>query len=295
MYDVKSSFKRFFGSNVKLIFVESIYDIKNGLCGMKRDVLLHLFRVIEKRSEMSYAMKDRSIRSIVGICEEHIKWITHPYFLEGRKRFMSIPVSFGINLEKVCSFTQTPAGKLYTFYDSDFWQSVFLDKSISDGVFCWTVRIKYSKGEKYSSLRIGALPTHILQRTLRSSSTPWKDSPWVDYNWTSKPFDNWSFSFFRKGYRNPTSGPEELVHVCNTDLVPDNAVVSLEADADTHTLSLFVDGIKNPLCYVDVNGPLNMGVSGLNGPSFLSVSFLRLPCATPSPVVCTLYKYDRDE
>lgn len=252
--------------------------IKNGLLDLKRDVLLRICK-------LSWDKPDQ-IRKLIGVCGESYEWKKHTFFIQNRPNY--IPISFGDCVGKVCKFTHTPLGIQYTFTcDCNDYQSVFLDKSISTGIFRWTVQIKYTDGGKYSCLLIGALPTFILKNFC---TEPWVDSPWVDYLFVRKPFHNWSFRFCKEGLREESTSTDKLPelidisHKCN---VPDDSLVSLESDLDAHNLSLFVGGNKTRQCFSGVHGPLTFGLSGCNGPSFLSVSFLRLPRATPAPMPAT--------
>jgi hypothetical protein len=55
-------FSSFF-TNFSLVFVDISYEIKNGLLGLKRDVLFHVF-VVESRKCMGIKEKDRHVRAV---------------------------------------------------------------------------------------------------------------------------------------------------------------------------------------------------------------------------------------
>lgn len=58
------------------MLVEVVYEIVNGMCGMKRDIVLHLCCWTWNQC------KKNEIKAIIGMCEEHYLWKGHRSFLK---------------------------------------------------------------------------------------------------------------------------------------------------------------------------------------------------------------------
>lgn len=70
------------------------------------------------------------------------------------------------------------------------------------------------------------------------------------------------------------------------------AIISAEVDTAAGTLSFFDANAKLKFAYGQLRAPLLMGASGFGFSSVRSLSFCRLPRATPSVVQCTVCEYD---
>lgn len=247
------------------VTVDSEYEIPNGLSGMKRDVILHLCNFFW------YNLK--KIKNIIGICFEHFFWIRHRLFVENRPK--EIPACFRTNPLLGFNVTCTPDGPLCEF-TADSYRTVFLNSVMSEGVFNWTVKVRFAP-DKHSSCCIGAAPPSLLAQL-------------EDVNLGE---DGTASFYFAMGDEGPLGST--LFGVACSDIplaetkVPANACVAVELDCTACTMCFFVNEKKVPRAVSGVHGPLHFGLSGYECPSFISLSFRRLPSASPSPVVCKHY------
>lgn len=64
--------------------VDERFEVTNGLVGLERAVVLNLCSVITLRKSMDRAAKLLSIRSLMGLCSEHLTYTTHFSFARSR-------------------------------------------------------------------------------------------------------------------------------------------------------------------------------------------------------------------
>lgn len=251
------------------ILVESAFEITNGLSGMKRDVILGLCILMNWQS--------KSMRSIFGISQEYVTWKNHKYFVTHRKGYIAI--SLLPNSLEGCVFINELSGPRCVF---NGWgnRTVFANHALRKGIFRWTVRISYAEKNKMidSHFYVGAAPFDQLSMCMRST--------------LGEVEGTWSFHFWRDKDGSLSSNmlgdadfPSKLIPV------PDESIISIEADCAAHTLAFFAREVKVPHVIAGVCGFLYLGMSGhsngsdVGGAAFTSMSFRCLSFATPSAVV----------
>lgn len=85
---------RKFNKATPVLFVNVYFEVVNGLSGMMRDVVIRICKVITRRPKMDRITKDRSIRAVIGMCQEHHTWKIHSSFTRGRIDNMWVKPSF---------------------------------------------------------------------------------------------------------------------------------------------------------------------------------------------------------
>lgn len=258
---------------------EFIYNITNGLLGMKRDIILKLCKMMWS--------KDNNVKIIVGMCREHFIWNKHPSFLKNR------PFNFAnllrLNPTGGCVVCNTPSGPCCSFDVSTDGKTIFTSRSIEKGVFRWTITVAFAKEKGASAFfYIGAAPADLLSTcddnflgNVKGTAALFFSS-WFGHKFASRLFGTDEF---------------EKVHVEEVPIV-DGSLIAVEADCTAQTLTFFVGNTKVPHAVSGVCPPLHFGVSGCMGggkSSFTSVQFRRLPTATPSAVVCVMHKIGKRE
>lgn len=212
----------------------------NGLNGMQRDVLLRLFHLLWDKSE--------KIQAIIGMCEEHMDWRTHSYFLKHRPR--KIPASFcstgGYAFRGGYSVTDTKNPRiLRCSFTSEEWRTVFLDPVIdSESSFRWKVKIKYEKDANGSGI-IGAL--RLIDRDL------------LNFFFIGNDKESWGF-FFSHGRSPMLMGVHGIV-CTSRNPVSDGSLVTIDAGGKYHALFFTVNGKKVPHAVTRVRYPIRFGVS----------------------------------
>lgn len=175
------------------------------------------------------------------------------------------------------TLTLTPEGEVCTFTCGGY-RTIFLKTLISEGIFRWTVRIRYSL-ERRCLFGLGAAPSHLLSRCEadnfgRITSTV-AFTFWLDPDCSLK---------------SALIGVSGELTIPQTETeVPDEALVTVEVDAEKRTMCFFVNDKKVPRAISDMYLPLYLGVSGCFNPSFTSVSFCRVTSPTHSTVGCRFY------
>lgn len=246
------------------------FDVANGLSGLQRNIIVKLCRLMWH--------KEQQVRVIFGMCAEYFEWRQQHDFIMGRP--FKIAVSF---------LPSSSAGLTKSFPRSTHImmkdRTVFISLALTKGIYRWNFTIAYDQGNNtLFHLCIGAAPPHLVGRCadaalgyLRGtvSLSIWKNVADVCY-----------------------------ANLCGAKVPPDTAPVgmqplngsllSVEADCGTRTLSFFVDNIKDSRAISSVFVPLFVGITGSTSGklSFTSLSFRRLPSATPSSTVCKAYPYE---
>lgn len=255
--------------NDRTIVVNFEYAVTNGLCGMKRDVVLKLCRLMWYNKEKIVVM--------IGMCEEHFIWKEHHFFMKSRPQKISVtfrPAADG------CVITQIPIGLQCVFPESGSWKTVFLDTAIVKGIYVWTVQINYGNVGKKSNFFFGTTSSDDLNTSNISH----------DKNGCSLVFYRYSTGVVEKACLYGVAG-----YFYNTETkVPDRSLVALEANADARTLSFFVDGQKLVHAISNLRMPVHLAMTGSGHyaveQSFASIAFRRLQNPTPSPVTCMFHK-----
>lgn len=255
------------------IFVDLGFEVNNGMLGMLRDTVLHLCCLLWH--------KDDDVRLIIGTCGECYHWKTHNYFIHGRPCKTS--VSFRPNPAEGFILTYTPNGPCcqFTYVTKDA-RTVFLNKNITHSVYSWKVYIEYGKEEKNRRIDfwLGSSPSHTLALS---------DNHTLGFTGGSCGLDFWKIDY-EMYYSGLVGVRDANLIITNQNKIFDHSIVIVEVDADTRTMSFFVNGTKIPLCVSNVKVPLHLGMSGdfhNNQQSFTSLLFQHLPFPTFSTVMCT--------
>lgn len=259
----------------KHLIVDFSYEIVNGLSGMQRDIVLRLCCLCW--------FEDDKIRSIFGMCGKYYQWKRHRFFVNNRP--LEIVDLFHENSKEQYILGMTISGIQCRFTPYSL-ATIFLNTTITQGVFRWTVKPGYNPHLRKSDFYLGAAPADLLRRcecmglgTLNGSASFFF---WRRLNHLENTLRSllWGIRWGPHGY--------EASHQLETP-VPDNSLVSIEADSAARTLCFFVNGQKVPRAVSDMCFPLHFGMSGSCNVFFISLSFRRLPSVTPSPVVCKFY------
>lgn len=217
------------------------------------------------------------VRTIFGICGQYQKWKRHSSFLN--KRPTNLTTFLCQNPSGGYTLTPKSAGIQCMFFDD---RSVFLDRSLSEGIFRWTIQIHFGVVTEMTFF-LGCAPSAVLscfnERCIGGSTV----------------LGSCSLVVYR-GYDGGGSRLSSVDDWDNNDIptsegqVTDNSVVAIEADTISRTLTFFVDRKKMAYGISNTAVPLHMGMSRWRGqPGFTSLSFRRVPAPTPSLVVCKLY------
>lgn len=270
------------------IIVEVGFEIWNGFSGMKRDVVLRLFLIIEYRHcGMDVQGRDECIRSLIGICQEDLEWKNHSYFLECRKRFMSLycirdmMVILHGNSNNGFAKTNTPAGPKITLSVPD-WRTFFIITGITDGIFSWIVKFNFQPAQK-CSFGIG------IARPISSRCNV--DPLGVTKGTCALHFDMLEDGSCQSNLRGVIeNSPMPSI---NTPISNGSLVASLEIDCDTRRASFFIDGKQFPHAVSHMPIPLYLGVCGKGTQcSFISIAFRRRqPPRRVYPPVCEFYEF----
>lgn len=259
--------------------IEKYFGVKNGLSGMQRDVILRL----------CYLMwhNPGEIRAIFGMNQKHFIWKRHSFFLKGRP--WKVPVSFRSNSQEFYTLTYTPAGHVCTF-GTFRERTLFLNVLIRDGIFRWTVKIKYEiKKGKYGQLYLGGASPSDLSYHDKNVLSSNKSCALVMFR--NKNVGRLYANLV--GVRTRTIFDEV---VCDGIHVPDESFVSVEIHTQTRRMSFFVDEKKVPYGISHIPIPLYLGVSACLHPcAFTSVSFFRLPSPSSFTAACTFYPCKKEK
>lgn len=181
-------------------------------------------------------------------------------------------------------------------------ESVFIDKKIEEGVFSWTLKIKFDDSDdKNCFLDVVAASPSYLDTLYTSRLTGGEEV-----------VESFAMCGFRCGKRNGVHGTEAIsvlkdfraemetreteevedMEEAKVEIVPwvelwekmpvdESTLVTLEADTTACTLSFLVNGVRYPYVLCDVRPPLFFGVVGygVSKPSFTSVTFARMAVA----------------
>lgn len=249
------------------------YSTSNGLTGMMRDVIIRLCDLM--------GADERKICAIIGMSEEHFIWRKHLHFVKCRKTvnypFLPKAKDYFKLTGNHCSFTSTD------------WHTVFLDKSITKGIWRWNVNIKYGTIQTYSYFYLGMARFDFLPVYENMRLGDYAGSACLTFGKNGSGFETWIQCKSMN-----SSGVGSYTH----DLpVLDNSNVAAETDIDSHTLCFFAEGkkVQYVISFVNIpvspSSPLYFGISGSQMPSFTSVSLCRLQSSTPSSVPCEYYSW----
>lgn len=237
-----------------VVAVEAVYEIPNGIVGMKRSVFLRLCDVMSERQG--------SITAMVGMCGEHYEWRTHPIFT--RNRPLKLPVVFSrvSTAENEYTLSRTHCGKVRCVLgkrEVDA-EPLFFKHEISVGSFRWTVRLEFPKILMFSHFVIGTVAFHRRDQSSLYSSDA-----------CSLSIHHFGTIFFAS--QSHTNSGDNFRFSPTT---PYNVDVALEVDATARTVCFFID--EKLHCAVSgVPVPLHFGI-GCDDPfsSFVTLSFLCL-------------------
>lgn len=279
------------------MMIETSFQIVNGFCGMKRDVILRLCILMKN---------PQNIREVMGMCEEHFSWKNRSYFLNGRKKhfllgdFMPTPSS--------CLVSRISAGVNCAFLTAKTWQTMFLNARICNSIWRWEVQIEYGGmyGHKSSSFWMGTAPSNqkefkygeylgCLSHRGSASLGVWKG---VQHIFCGDEYFGSEFVNSTRLY-----GVNNTKENTSNYLDEKNSVVAAEVDANARTVIYF---FKNEVYFSnyikavsDISVPLRIGMTVYTRSteaSFISLSFRRLSAPTPIPGVpyaCCLQPKDK--
>lgn len=270
-------------SRFPVLKVDVPFEVLNGLCGMKRDIILRLCGMVWSDNE--------KVKGIIGMCREHFTWKQHLIFIKNRP----FVILYALRPQSIRGYVISfmPAGQLRcSFTEAYESATVFNDARLAEGVFQWTIQISYTKSARHSQFRsprfyVGATPSDLLNRFKRIrgryGSAAFHFQKCINEN---------SYNSGLMG----VYGAEDIPD--NETKVPDNSLVSIEADCTAHTLAFFygrkLSALKKvPRVVSGIRVPLHLMVEGTPFsacPSFVTVLFCRLPSATPSAVVSTVHE-----
>lgn len=239
---------------------------------MERDIVLRLFSLL-------WYMQNE-IRAVIGMCEKHYRWKMHKYFLKSRP--VKQPTFFRPNSKAGCQITHTFSGEQCTFSNESTVRTIFLSTKITKGVFRWNVRISYGskKSNNDSYFYMGVASYDLLEKCA--------DGLLNGVGTCSFLFERDHDGSLNLSLRGVVEPPDAAGNSGGTT-VPDNSVVSVEADVAARTLSFFAGEKKasDVISYIPV--PFHFGMSGYADQSFVSLSLLRLAVSTPSASACCRY------
>lgn len=262
-----------------------IFFFSHSTIHLGRSVIFKLFNL------MGETPQDK-IKSILGVDGKNVDWRNHSIFQWIRSGYTKV-FPLRPNPHGVYTLTQTPIGENCHFSSVG---TVYLNTAISEGIFRWTVRITYPTEEE-SYICVGAAPYR------RMNIFSFKPLAWTDMTFTYcgsyclhyclRPNGKGWRSFF--GSWNRFDHPDDTLPT-----LPNNSLVSIEADVTANTLSFFIDRKKvncvakfpKSIPPFDYGFPLNLGVSGTEGVSFTSLNLRRLAAPTPSPVPCRVFEFE---
>lgn len=265
------------------------YEI-HGFSGMQRDIILRLIGMIWFHS--------KKIRSIVGMCKSHYIWKKHFYFLNGRPKTLS--VSFHPKPSKNCMIRPVMNGIQVLFNHGCCDSNIFLNKTISHGVYRWTIKICYGESEETPDIWIGVAPKECLDRRIAIGDPDYEiDGGYFDGScsirtWAAKYDHSCGCCLSSVGNDMSRVGHEVKIPEYKWG-IPDGSVVSAEVDATARTLSFYVGKERIPHVITDIITPLRLGMCSCNNADFTSLLFRRLPAPTPCSVPCTYYKCKKSE
>lgn len=239
---------------------------------MKRDVVLHLFHVMERWMQMRSAVVDRNIRIVIGTNGGHLVWKNHPYFIKIRIEFSNIPVIFQPNPHGGYTILNTAVGQRCVFEAGSYYhRTVFLANPLNEGVFCLAFTFYCPLSAK---LAVGAASASYAGRCGTWSMLIEKDR------------DRRFFTSYHTGSnkdirRTHPEIPDSVIH--------DYSCLAIEIDTVAHKLYFLVDNVRQPTAFECVCGPVHFGISGSNKASWTTKSFRRLYRTTPSTIEPTYY------
>lgn len=220
----------------------------------------------------------------MGMCGEHFVLIKHPFFTESRPREIT---GYTICARGGLTVTRTPIGTLYEHFQCDFGKTVFLTPVIAKGVYQWTVKIEqYGRGQ--SMFYMGTALADRIMNCENCCLGLVKGS--CSAAFTRLVIGTLYCSLI---------GVEGHPRLCAEEAVaPEGTCIGAEMDSSTATLSFFVNGRKVPNIVSGVEFPSHMGMSLCrmddshlpDRMAFTSLSFRRLPHATPSAIACNFYR-----
>lgn len=252
------------------------FESPNGLFGLMRDLVLRLCDLIVKQPGTDIKVKDDSIRTVIGACQEFHAWRTHLYFKCSRLRFINIPVLFRPNSME--NITHTPNDSLHLS------RTLFLEIQITSGVFQWKVQISYAE-KSLSLFNFGAAPSNRLVE--------------CDNDHLGCMSGGCSLLFLKDHTGRLQTGLQGVMNEIKCQSfekekirVPDNASVTEELDTRTSTLSFLVNGKKIRHAISGLPTPIHLGMFLYQGSnSFTSLSFGRISSVTPYPADCCMHPY----
>lgn len=293
------------GKEIEPIIVDVNYEVENGLSGLKRDILVRLINLTFSNLN--------EVRAIFGVCGTFFRWKRNSSIVFGKKT-----LSFRPNPDGEYELRHTSAGEVYLFDITESKSETYLlNTSITRGVYRWA--IKFDNGNRKfkdfnnwvagnffdnhpefaeqmsreCGLALGIVPSSFLvdgscgdlnffHDHLRCGPCAFRIGRHINH-----PSQTCMHGIQLTG----TQVERETEHVYEPPnmtkmLIPPEAVLTVEADADRRLLSLFVEEKRIRHIATSLLVPFHLGTSVRNISTFTSVSFQRLRAPTPYSTTC---------
>lgn len=227
---------------------------------MEKFIVLRLLRLLWNKIDLN--------KSIVGMCHEHYRLKSNYFFLEGRPKRLNVSIA----LSHGSDYMLQKNGTKCTFISADsMLPTALLSYDMSEGLFSWRVKINYCDDvDGENGFYMGAVTSGL------------SDGFGLGLCATGCT----SFRFFKSELGILRS---ELCGFEDQHLVPDNSFVTMELNCDSRTLVFFINSQIIPIGMCGLVLPLRFGMSGENGASFDSLSFILLSRSIPMRVECQYY------
>lgn len=254
------------------ILVDLSYAIENWIPGKMRNIFLHLCDIVGDDVP--------NLRKLIGICLEFTLCRSH--FLFRNSRINHMKQTFRNNDRGGFSITKTSDGVKYTLnLDPTHVRAFFLDGKITQGIFNWVVRIKYTPDENLGSeFSLGVASLSHVHSFLGAGCD-------VGFALGSS-----GLCFHKDGnvLFSRLEGVKDFTDFYSKKApVPDDSLVAVEVNSDSRTMCFFVNGVKAPHAVSQVRFPLYLGISCCGKTSFTSISVHRQLAPTRSSVPCYFY------
>lgn len=252
---------------------------------MQEYVILKLCSLLWEKSDQ--------IRVLIGMCNEHLKLKKHLYFVKSRPVY--VPHSLKPDKTYGCEITGTSC----SFCLSD-WQprTIFLDTTLNEGVWLWTVEVKW-EGERSSGFWVGVAPSNLISEC----SKQWLGEFDGTYSLHTAFNSDWTLPLQLHGLKDLAQeevdviGKEELLQSKRYFTYPDPWVVKMEVNTGAGMLHFAINDRKLPGAISHIpfshSRPWYIGASGggfYSGACLTSLYLQRLPAATLHASSCAHYE-----
>lgn len=237
-------------------------------CSLQCYVILRICQLLWNKPEQ--------IKTLIGMCESNYQLKKHVCFLSSRPHKMIFPFFRVFSRQVECLQDSFASEKISMV---NFIQTMFVNTQIEEGIFLWTVLLEFTIESAY---RIGISPPSLLYKFRNAVLGD------VDGSCSLCFSLNRNHKLCASLWGVVSNLPKGKIEV--PDKFVASVVVGVEINVSKQVLSFFVN--KKKLCYgiSHIYSPSHVGISGYDKQTFTSLSFCRLPEATPSPVKCKLFQ-----